>query len=125
MSACVFCDIIEGRAEADIVWRGMDAIVLTPLNPVTDGHVLVVPKQHVRYIWELAPTYFEPTLAMVANMARGLACNIIQSNGVAATQTVPHVHFHVVPRKGGDGLALPWTGQTDRRVGATPKGPAA
>jgi len=123
MAECAFCEIIAGNAPAKFVNRNADASAFVPLNPVVEGHVLVVPHRHARYIWELDSSSLAMAVAMAAQLATNIACNVIQSNGVAATQTVPHVHFHIVPRSGGDGLMLPWTGQTEGAVPSTPEGP--
>lgn len=109
--SCPFCAIVAGKAPAEFVGRREGAVAFVPLNPVTEGHVLVVPEEHARYIWELTPTAMDAAMWLVQDTAKNKTCNVIQSNGVAATQTIPHVHFHVVPRTGFDGLELPWTGQ--------------
>ena len=110
---CVFCDIATGAAPADVVRDWGACIAFTPLNPRVAGHVLVVPRAHVRDFVE-SPS----VTALVAMRAAEYAvdvgdANLITSRGAAATQTVPHLHMHVVPRVAGDGLALPWTGQLD------------
>lgn len=107
--SCVFCDIVKGDAPAQIVAQWDDAIAFVPLNPVTDGHTLVVPREHV------ANAHVKPWVTG-AVMRRAAAywngpCNIITSVGVEATQTVFHLHVHVVPRRRDDGLHLPWTDQ--------------
>lgn len=106
---CAFCRIIDGTEPAQVVRRWNLAIVIVPLDPVTPGHVIVLPTTHVRDAIE------RPAVtAMVMHRAAQVAphpCNIITSCGSEATQTVPHLHIHVVPRRAGDGLALPWTGQ--------------
>lgn len=105
---CPFCQRIE-RGEFDYDWGGV--VAFEPLNPVTPGHLLVVPKAHVR---DAAENSFAAGAAMecAAMAARSVGdCNIITSVGPLATQTVYHLHVHVVPRREGDGLALPWTGQ--------------
>lgn len=107
---CPFCEIVDGNAPAQIVgyWGGVLAIV--PLNPVTDGHVIVLPTAHVASATDNVDVA-AMTMRCAAQYARENAgdCNIITSVGAAATQTVRHLHIHVVPRREGDGLALPWT----------------
>jgi histidine triad (HIT) family protein len=110
--SCVFCRIVAGVEPARIVARWPEAIAIVPLNPVVDGHRLVIPHAHV------ADAFDDPWVTgMVAARAAEFAaahevdCNLITSVGRAATQTVYHLHWHVVPRSEGDGLALPWTGQ--------------
>lgn len=116
---CPFC--ATNWENLDIVERWMPSgpagsvAVVRPLNPVTDGHVLVVHREHDQN----AAASFEATrrasvlVAIAAEYVnlRGLQANIITSIGPDATQTVFHTHVHVVPRRPGDGLTLPWTGQ--------------
>lgn len=109
MSSCPFCDIIEGRAPAKVRRCEPDAWWIVPLNPVTHGHTLVIPTIHVPDA--LAdPAVAARTMELAARWA-DYPCNLITSCGPEATQTVKHLHIHIVPRRRGDGLALPWTAQ--------------
>lgn len=113
MSACIFCDIVAGTAPATIVREWPDAIAIRPRGGVNDGHVLVIPRVHVADAG-VDPVVSAATMAAAAElMAEHPAANIITSRGVAATQTVFHLHIHVVPREDGDGLPLPWTPQQE------------
>lgn len=106
--ACVFCERITA-GEYDDEYDGI--VDFEPLNPVTPGHRLVVPKLHVADALE-DPAVTAEVVMYAADYAvtAGLSsCNLITSAGAAATQTVMHLHVHVVPRREGDGLALPWT----------------
>lgn len=109
MSTCPFCLIADGLAPATIVRRWVDAIVFVPLNPVTDGHVLVAPTRHVTDFTEL-PSVTGVVMFRAAIVARdaGGDYNLITSRGREATQSVFHLHVHVIPRRANDGLALPW-----------------
>jgi histidine triad (HIT) family protein len=95
---CPFCAIVAGRAPAEIVHEWDDALAIVPLNPVTKGHLLVIPKVHA-------------TMRRASELAAEQWCNVITSRGRVATQSILHLHIHVVPRREDDGLALPWTGQ--------------
>lgn len=110
---CAFCAIVADRAPAVIIRRWPDAVAFRPLNPVVRGHVLVVPRVHVVDArvdpYETGQT-FRCAAELAAEMT-GVDVNLITSAGAAATQTVMHLHVHVIPRTEGDGLALPWTGQ--------------
>jgi len=110
---CPFCRIWNGQAPApkELEKRGRDWMVFEPLHPVTPGHLLLVPGEHAEFLWDLTPDALNRLVAGVAHVAayEGNDCNIIQSNGVSATQTVPHVHFHIIPRRVNDGLRLPWS----------------
>ncbi|HEX8321590.1 HIT family protein [Longimicrobium sp.] len=114
--SCVFCEIAAGRAEADVLCDWGDALAIVPLNPVSLGHTLVIPKRHVADALE-DPVTTGLVMARAAAFAAGQGAhgyNLITSVGSVATQTVMHLHAHVVPRRPGDGLALPWTGQEKR-----------
>lgn len=110
---CPFCEIARDRAPAEIVRRWPEGtIAIRPLNPVVDGHLLVIPRGHV------ADALEDPVVTgLVMQRAVELGCgygtdlNLITSVGPAASQTVAHFHMHIVPRFDGDGLSLPWTNQ--------------
>lgn len=107
-AACVFCDY---AGPSPVLYDDASGFVIEPINPVVRGHVIVVCKYHIRDFAEDA-TFFGET-AMVATVyaqMEGLGdCNLITSRGQAATQSVPHLHIHLVPRFAGDGLKLPWS----------------
>lgn len=106
---CVFCAIAAGQAPATVVREWPDAIAIRPLGPVVDGHVIVLPRMHVADAG-VDPVVTAAVMARAAELMGELpAANVITSRGAAATQTVPHLHVHLVPREDGDGLALPWT----------------
>jgi histidine triad (HIT) family protein len=111
MSAdCPFCSRIE-RGEHD--YEDRYNVAFQPLNPVTPGHFLVVPRKHVSNAFE-SPFAAGQALQFAGYLANQMdlgAANFITSAGRDATQTVFHLHVHIVPRRAGDGLALPWTGQ--------------
>lgn len=98
------------RWGAEVVGGGIYG-VFEPLNPVTRGHVLVVPERHVESA-SADPSLAAGCMEIAATIAaRHRSANIITSIGTSATQSVPHLHLHVVPRTPNDGLHLPWTGQ--------------
>jgi histidine triad (HIT) family protein len=110
--SCVFCDIVAGRTEAKWIlepntWH--DAVAFVPLDPVTEGHCLVVPKIHVRDFSD-SPSVYAAVSRRAAELMRWnrRPMNVITSRGKEATQSVFHLHVHLVPRADDDGLALPW-----------------
>ena len=110
---CPFCGRVD-RGEFDY-FDGY-SVAFEPLHPVTPGHFLVMPRVHVTSALE-APEAAGHAASFAASLAGDMelaAFNLITSSGVAATQSVPHLHWHVVPRTEGDGLHLPWTGQAER-----------
>ncbi|MDT9688171.1 HIT domain-containing protein [Streptomyces sp. P9(2023)] len=117
---CPFCEINAGRAPATFVHEWSDAIAITPLNPVVDGHTLVIPKTHVTDFAD-NPDVSGATARRAAQLCRDLDlmhANLITSRGVHATQSVFHLHLHLVPRAENDGLALPWYSGRTRKAGA-------
>lgn len=109
MSDCVFCEIVRDDPRGQILRYHGASVVFEPLNPVTPGHLLVVPVRHVQDA-STAPIITGMTMADAAEEARAVGeCNIITSVGPLATQTVFHLHIHIVPRREGDGLLLPWS----------------
>lgn len=115
---CIFCKIVAGEAPATVVREWDDAMAIVPLGPVVDGHVIVIPKQHVADAG-VDPAVSATTMARAAELMSELgAANIITSKGADATQTVYHLHIHVVPRAAGDELPLPWTPQHTARATA-------
>jgi histidine triad (HIT) family protein len=119
MRNCVFCAIAAGEAPAVIVREWPDALAVRPRSGgVHPGHVFVLPRVHV----EDAGTDPEVTAVVMRRaaelMAEHSAANLITSKGAAATQSVYHLHVHVVPRQEGDGLSLPWTPQHTARDAA-------
>jgi histidine triad (HIT) family protein len=106
---CPFCARI---AAGEYDYHDKHSVAFQPLNPVTPGHFLVVPRTHVASALEpLAPVLLGGAMRLAAILARQMDltdCNFINSAGALASQTVFHLHVHVVPRRAGDGLALPW-----------------
>jgi histidine triad (HIT) family protein len=96
--SCPFCDRI---AHGVYDRHSLSTVSFEPLNPVIPGHLLIVPRMHVA----------DATVSLGIAAELGKPCNLITSVGTAATQTVRHLHFHLVPRRVGDGLTLPWTGR--------------
>lgn len=110
--SCVFCSIVSGKSPADVVLDTPDVLGIVPLNPVTSGHVIFLPKVHV------ADATDDPTITGETMRAASLygkyraisdSMNLITSVGEDATQSVYHLHIHLVPRRHCDLLPLPWT----------------
>ena len=110
MDDCVFCKRIKNEEYDD---RFANHVIFEPLNPVTDGHMLVVPIPHTPHLntGELEPDQTGWALRYFTNDLEQY--NIITSKGSDATQTIQHLHFHIVPRTKVDGLQLPWSSQAN------------
>ncbi|MCP4383099.1 MAG: HIT domain-containing protein [Hyphomicrobiales bacterium] len=118
---CPFCAIVE-REDRDVreVCRDEHVVVFFPDEPATLGHTLVAPRLHVPDIWGLTPDLAaqlgRATLAVAQAVRRAMqpdGLNVIQSNGEAATQTVMHLHIHVVPRWDRDTIGRIWPPSTN------------
>lgn len=116
---CSFCEIIAREAGAREVFRTNSVVAFFPPEPATLGHTLLVPRAHVRDIWEvgedLAAELGRQTVKLAGAVKRAIrpdGLNVIQSNGTAATQTVMHLHVHVVPRWKGDAVGRIWPPET-------------
>jgi histidine triad (HIT) family protein len=108
--ACVFCRIIMGLAQAEVVREWATGLALVPLKPVTEGHLLVIPREHVPDV-STSGLVTASSAANVSQLIRERSMgdvNVITSRGTTATQSVFHLHWHVIPRRVDDGLALPW-----------------
>jgi histidine triad (HIT) family protein len=112
---CPFCAAGAGRAVTPVVYEDDDALALFPKSPAALGHTLVVPRRHIPDIWALDPAGARSLTDTVLRVAHALrralrpdGLNVITSAGAAASQTVFHVHVHLVPRWHGDTFGDIW-----------------
>ncbi len=110
---CVFCKIQAGRIPCARVYEDEHSLAFLDIAPFEEGHTLLIPKYHAATLLDLPADVlvrFAPALQHVSRLLHDrLPCdgfNLLQSNGRCATQVVPHVHFHVVPRW--DGRPVRW-----------------
>lgn len=106
---CVFCDI--SRIKSPITQHNERVISFEPLNPVTEGHRIFVPTKHVEDFFDDPDTFAEVCRVVSICSRSDKEYNVITSKGASATQSVFHLHVHLVPRYAGDGLKLPWSDQ--------------
>ena len=108
-SACLFCRIVSGDAAAATVLAEPDVVGFLDVNPVFLGHVLVVPRVHYDTLTDVPADGLAPLFGQVQRVARavvsamGAQGTFVAMNNVVS-QSVPHLHVHVVPRTKGDGL---------------------
>jgi len=102
---CIFCRIIEGSAQGYRVYEDALTLAFLDINPISDGHTLIVPKVHEERLENLPPEYtealFRALLRLVGPIQTAMsvpATSIGVNNGREAGQLVPHVHIHVIPR---------------------------
>ena len=108
-TACIFCAIARGEAKAELVLEDDVCVAFLDVKPLFHGHVLVVPRAHVVTLPELPAETLAPFFERVQQLARALPVALsaqgtfVAMNNVVS-QSVPHLHAHVVPRTKGDGL---------------------
>jgi histidine triad (HIT) family protein len=120
---CAFCAIVARQAEASMVYEDETAVVFMDLNPVTPGHLLVVPRTHAVGLEDLDAETGARVWSVGHDMARALrrssmncqGINVVVCDGDAAYQTVFHFHLHVIPRCSGDGLGKPFKVEPQER----------
>ena len=106
---CVFCSIIDGETPADVLARTEHVVAFLDHVPLFPGHVLVVPRRHVPTLTDLADSEVGPLFTAVREIARAVSVALdapgtFVANNNVVSQSVPHLHVHVVPRRRGDGL---------------------
>jgi histidine triad (HIT) family protein len=107
--ACVFCSIVAGEVSAQVVLDEPELLGFLDVRPVFKGHVLLVPREHVDTLLHLPAALREPLLEATQRLAAavvdglGAQGSFVATNNVVS-QSVPHLHVHVVPRTKGDGL---------------------
>jgi histidine triad (HIT) family protein len=113
-SHCTFCDLIHGAAEVSICHEDADAIAFMDIQPVNNGHVLVVPREHYESLLdvphEIGIHLFKVTMRLANAIRQVTGCddlNIVVNSGAAAGQDEPHYHVHIIPRREGDGFDIP------------------
>ncbi len=120
---CIFCRIVGGEAPASVAYRDDKVMAFMDLNPVTNGHLLVIPTDHAELVAEMDPAIgahlFKKTMELVPAVWKATDCEVVNlylADGRAAGQTVFHVHMHIIPRNAGDGLGYryPATSEADR-----------
>jgi histidine triad (HIT) family protein len=108
---CIFCAISAGRAPARFIYQDDSACSFLDINPLRTGHALVVPRRHVRDLADEGAAEavaaigraLQETAVLLSTKLDAEGISVLQANGAAAGQEVFHLHFHLVPRRTGDG----------------------
>jgi histidine triad (HIT) family protein len=109
MGECVFCAIVAGRIAADVVYSDQATLAFLDRSPLFKGHVLVIPREHVPTLPELPRDRVADLFAVVQRIAAVMP-EALEAHGTfvainnVVSQSVPHLHVHVVPRRRKDGL---------------------
>jgi histidine triad (HIT) family protein len=110
MTSCLFCKIAKKEIPAKVVYEDEDVLAFLDIKPVHPGHVLVIPKRHSDDMTEMDPVDLQSCTSVAQRIARVLlaagydGANVTTNIKPAGHQVVFHTHFHVIPRKTGDGL---------------------
>jgi histidine triad (HIT) family protein len=113
---CIFCKIVAGEIPCFKLFEDGETLAFMDINPVHDGHCLVIPKAHYPTVFELPPDQLAAAARTASAVAKAVEAalrpdglNLLQSNGPGAAQSVAHFHLHVLPRRMQDGLVMNWT----------------
>lgn len=116
---CDFCRIVNREIPAEVVYETEHTLAFFPLEPATRGHTMVIPKRHIENFLELSPEDIPELGTSVLRVGRALRAvlkpegmNLISSVGEVATQTIMHLHVHLVPRWGDDAVGDIWPPKT-------------
>jgi histidine triad (HIT) family protein len=119
---CIFCEIVRGTSPASWVYQDDTVVAFMDIQPITQGHMLVVPREHAVLMTDINETAAMRTfrvarkLAAVARHTLGASgINILVMDGEAAYQDVPHFHVHVIPRYPRDGFGLTFPDSYERK----------
>ncbi len=106
---CIFCKILEGSIPSTTVYEDADFKAILDVNPAARGHVIILPKNHAKNLFELSDEDASKVMVVAKKIATAVkktyncdGVNVLQNNGRAAGQTVFHLHVHVIPRFEGD-----------------------
>jgi len=115
MNDCVFCKIRDGQIPSLKVYEDERTLCIMDINPLNSGHCLVLPKSHAATIWDAEIADLQAAMATARRVAVALkvavqpdGLNVLQANGAAAFQSVPHFHLHLIPRWNNDGKGFDW-----------------
>jgi histidine triad (HIT) family protein len=115
MTDCIFCKIRDGEAPSMKIYEDARTMVIMDINPLNSGHCLVLTKPHATTIWDADPEDLAAAMAATKKVASALrqalkpdGLNLLQANGAAAFQSVPHFHIHLIPRWNNDGKGFDW-----------------
>jgi histidine triad (HIT) family protein len=131
MADCIFCRILRGEIPSQQVYEDEEVVAILDINPVAEGHALVLPRRHFE-TWTDLPADLAGNVARAAQtVARAVVravgaegFNLLVNNRACSGQAIPHAHAHIIPRKEMDGVKFNWktkpyeAGRIERIAGA-------
>jgi histidine triad (HIT) family protein len=113
---CVFCKIRDGQIPSMKIYEDARTLAFMDINPLNAGHCLVVTRSHAPTIWDSDDEDLRAAITSAKKVALALreavkpdGLNMLQANGTAAFQSVPHFHLHLIPRWNNDGKGFDWS----------------
>lgn len=108
MENCIFCKIVRGDLPCFKVYEDENVLAFQDINPISEGHTLIIPKKHAENLWDISPEDLAAIHLASQKVARAMKKTLrpiglaaLQLNGRGANQAVMHYHLHLVPRKSG------------------------
>lgn len=112
---CIFCKMVAGQIPVTKIYEDDVVLSFLDIGPVSDGHTLVIPKQHFERLHDCPPELLAQVASRLGKIAKAVAdsmnsqgYNVLCNNGRSAGQLVDHLHFHIIPRNTGDGVFDRW-----------------
>ncbi|KAI9197282.1 HIT-like protein [Polychytrium aggregatum] len=108
---CIFCKIIQGAIPSHKILETELTYAFLDINPISTGHVLVIPKYHAQFFHQVPEAHLADLLPAAQRIVKALGpaqYNLLQNNGRLAHQAVDHVHFHIIPKTETEGLGIQW-----------------
>jgi len=111
---CVFCKIVKGKIPCSKIWENKNLLVFMDIQPINEGHLLIIPKEHTELVTNLKDNILEEMIKIAKKLDISLrnieikceGVNLLLADGESAGQEVSHVHLHVIPRFKNDGFGF-------------------
>jgi len=115
VNGCVFCKMVAGQIPVAKIYEDGVVLAFLDIGPVSDGHTLVIPKQHFEKLHDCPAKLLSQVGSRLGKIAKAIEAamdsegyNVLCNNGRVAGQLVEHLHFHIIPRNSGDGVFDRW-----------------
>jgi histidine triad (HIT) family protein len=112
---CLFCKMVAGQIPVTKIYENNDILAFLDIGPISDGHVLIIPKRHFEKLDQCPPELLAKVASHLGKIAKAVSAamnsdgyNVLCNNGRAAGQVIDHLHFHIIPRGAGDGVFSRW-----------------
>jgi histidine triad (HIT) family protein len=122
MNDCIFCKIRDGQVPSLKIFEDERTLAFMDINPLNSGHCLVITKTHAATLFEAEVADLQAAIATAQRVGLAIrdglkpdGLNLLQANGAAAFQSVPHFHLHLIPRWNNDGKGFDWKLQPGNR----------